>query len=180
MSNIRQPEILTRTAGGEHTTEPNTTKENKPPRGGALAGGNHEQKNIKSRLQKEKSRTTGRQSSLPLVQKSTRNRSRPPHRIRHRRRRHPPCPLMQELQRTSRSQLHQRETKRTTTRTQRTPRIQPRQNNTTNDQVQPTIMRNMRTTVPTNIQMVKSRRTKILHKEMLLRQKQGSFFEKRK
>jgi hypothetical protein len=40
MSNIRQPEILTRTAGGEHTTEPNTTKENKSPRGDALAGGN--------------------------------------------------------------------------------------------------------------------------------------------
>jgi hypothetical protein len=45
MSNIRQPEILTRNAGGEQTTEPNTTNENKPPRGGALAGGNHEQEN---------------------------------------------------------------------------------------------------------------------------------------
>lgn len=45
MSNIRQPEILTQNAGGEQTTEPNTTKENKPPWGGALAGGNHEQEN---------------------------------------------------------------------------------------------------------------------------------------
>ena len=45
MSNIRQPEILTRNAGGEQTTEPNTTKESKTPRGVALEGGNHEQKN---------------------------------------------------------------------------------------------------------------------------------------
>ena len=45
MSNIRQPEILTQNAGGEQTTELNTTKENKSPRGDALAGGNYEQEN---------------------------------------------------------------------------------------------------------------------------------------
>ena len=45
MSNIRQPEILTRNAGGEQTTEPNTTKESKSPWGDALEGGNHEQEN---------------------------------------------------------------------------------------------------------------------------------------
>jgi len=42
MSNIRQPEILTQNAGGEQTTEPNTTQESKTPRGVALAGGNYE------------------------------------------------------------------------------------------------------------------------------------------
>ena len=103
---------------------------------------------------------------MPLVQESTRNRSRSPHRIRHRRRRHPPSAKLQKLQRTARSQLHQRQKKRTTTCPQRTPRIQPHQNNTPNDQVRPATMRQLRTTIPTNLQMVKSRRTKILHKTM--------------
>jgi hypothetical protein len=40
MSNIRQPQRHTGIAGGEQTTEPNTTKESKTPWGVALAGGN--------------------------------------------------------------------------------------------------------------------------------------------
>ena len=100
------------------------------------------------------------------MQESTRNRSRPPHRVRHRRRRHRTRTLLQALQRTSRSQLHQRKTISTTTCSQRTSRIQPHQNNTPNDQVRPATMRQLRTTISTNIQMVKSRRTKVLHQTM--------------
>ena len=125
MSNIRQPEILTRTAGGEQTTEPNTTKESKTPRGVALAGGNHEQEKKQSRVPQEKSRTTTRQSAVPLVQQSTCHRSGSSHPLRPRRRRHRVSPRMQTMQLQTRSAIHQRQPNSSCTFKSRTPRTRP-------------------------------------------------------
>ena len=125
MSNIRQPEILTRNAGGEQTTEPNTTKESKTPRGVALAGGNHEQKKKQSRVPQEKSRTTTRQSAVPLVQQSTCHRSGSSHPLRPSRRRHRVSPRLQTMQLQTRSAIHQRQPNSSCTFKSRTPRTRP-------------------------------------------------------
>ncbi len=125
MSNIRQPEILTRNAGGEQTTEPNTTKESKTPWGVALAGGNHEQKNKQSRVQTQTRRTTTKQPPLPLVQQSTRHRSRPPHPLRPSWRRHRVSPRLQTVQLQTRRTIRQRQPNSTSPRKSRTPRTRP-------------------------------------------------------
>jgi len=125
MSNIRQPEILTRNAGGEQTTEPNTTKENKSPRGDALAGGNHEQENIQSRVQTQARRTATRQSPVPLVQQSTRHRSRPLDPVRPRWRRHRTRTRLQTMQLQTRRTIHQRQPNSSCTFKSRTPRTRP-------------------------------------------------------
>ena len=108
--------------GASITQHPTTTNETKPPRGGAVAGGNHEQKKKQSRVPQKKSRTTTRQTPLPLVQQSTRHRSRPPHPIRPRRRRHRTRPCLQAMQLKKRRTIRQRQPNSTSTRQSRTPR----------------------------------------------------------
>ena len=96
--------------------------------------GKHNEQNRQRGIPQKKSRSTRRQPSVPLGMRQARNRSRPPHRVRHKRRRLTARTILQTMQRTTRSQLHQRQTNPTSTRQSRTPRTQPNEQTKTTRQ----------------------------------------------
>jgi hypothetical protein len=118
--------------GASITQDHRTTKESKTPRGVALAGGNHEQENIQSRVQTQTRRTVTRQPAMPLVQQSTRHRSGSSHSLRPRWRRHRTCPRLQTMQLTARSRIRQRQPHSSCTCKSRTPRTRPNDKTKTN------------------------------------------------
>ena len=117
--------------GASITQHPLTEQESKPPRGGALEGGNHDQKKRPrpSQLPKEPSSIPSRMATaMPLGMRTTRNNNRPPHRSRRRRRPNRPRPMgrsLLKLQQQTRNPIHQQQTHSTTTRPQRIPWTRP-------------------------------------------------------